>query len=65
MILEKPKLGPHFPQMREKLGSALGVSADRIHLKAKTNEGVDAIGRGEALAAYVIATLEQRESILA
>jgi 2-C-methyl-D-erythritol 2,4-cyclodiphosphate synthase len=58
VILEKPKLGPHFPRMREALAQALRVTADRIHLKAKTNEGVDAIGRGEAIAAYVVATLE-------
>jgi 2-C-methyl-D-erythritol 2,4-cyclodiphosphate synthase len=60
VITEKPKLGPHFPRMREALGRALGVSAEKIHLKAKTNEGVDAIGRGEAIAAHVIATLVQR-----
>ena len=58
VITEKPKLGPHFPKMREALARALRVSADRIHLKAKTNEGVDAIGRGEAIAAHVIATVE-------
>jgi len=60
VITEKPKLGPHFPKMREALAKALGVSADKIHLKAKTNEGVDAIGRGEALAAQVVATLSSR-----
>jgi len=60
VITEKPKLGPHFPKMREALGRALGVAADHIHLKAKTNEGVDAVGRGEAIAAYVVATLSQR-----
>ena len=60
VILEKPKLGPHFPKMREALARALGVSVDHIHLKAKTNEGVDAVGRGEAIAAYVVATLSQR-----
>jgi 2-C-methyl-D-erythritol 2,4-cyclodiphosphate synthase len=60
VITEKPKLGPHFPKMREALGRALGVSPEKIHLKAKTNEGVDAIGRGEAIAAHVIATLVQR-----
>jgi 2-C-methyl-D-erythritol 2,4-cyclodiphosphate synthase len=58
VILERPKLGPHFPKMREKLAKALSVTADRIHLKAKTNEGVDAVGHGEAIAAYVVATLE-------
>lgn len=57
VILEKPKLGPHFPKMREMLAKALGVPVDSIHLKAKTNEGVDAVGRGEAIAAHVIATL--------
>ncbi len=57
VITEKPKLGPHFPKMREALTRALGVPAEKIHLKAKTNEGVDAIGRGEAIAAHVVATL--------
>ena len=58
VITERPQLGPHFPKMRETLAKALSVTANRIHLKAKTNEGVDAIGRGEAIAAYVVATLE-------
>ena len=57
VILERPKLGPHFPKMREALAGALGVSTDKIHLKAKTNEGVDAVGRGEAIASHVIATI--------
>jgi 2-C-methyl-D-erythritol 2,4-cyclodiphosphate synthase len=43
--------------MRETLAKSLGVPAEKIHLKAKTNEGVDAIGRGEAIASYVVATL--------
>jgi 2-C-methyl-D-erythritol 2,4-cyclodiphosphate synthase len=60
VITEKPKLGPHFPKMREALAGALGVSTDHIHLKAKTNEGVDAVGHGEAIAAHVVATLSQR-----
>jgi 2-C-methyl-D-erythritol 2,4-cyclodiphosphate synthase len=57
VITEKPKLGPHFPKMRAALAGALGVTAETIHLKAKTNEGVDAIGRGEAIAAQVVATV--------
>ena len=60
VIAEKPKLGPHFPKMREALARGLRVPAAHIHLKAKTNEGVDAIGRGEAIAAHVIATLSVR-----
>ncbi len=58
VILEKPKLGPHFAAMRAALAGALGIAEGQINLKAKTNEGVDAIGRGEAIAAQAIATLE-------
>jgi 2-C-methyl-D-erythritol 2,4-cyclodiphosphate synthase len=57
VILEKPKLGPHFAKMQGIVAQALGVAAEKIHLKAKTNEGVDAIGRGEAIAAWVVATV--------
>src|SRR5260370_42517694 len=58
VIMEKPKLGPHFPAMRKALAESLGIPIERINLKAKTNEGVDAIGRGEAIAAQAIATLK-------
>ncbi len=60
VILERPKLGPHVPKMREALAKALNLSADKIHLKAKTNESVDAVGRGEAIACHAIATLSSR-----
>jgi 2-C-methyl-D-erythritol 2,4-cyclodiphosphate synthase len=58
VIAERPKLGPHFPAMRAALARALGIEPQRINLKAKTNEGVDAVGRGEAIAAQAIATLD-------
>ncbi len=58
VIAERPKLGPHFPAMRQILAVAVGVDPSRVHLKAKTNEGVDAVGRGEAIAAQAVATLE-------
>ena len=58
MICERPKLGPHFPAMRAALAKALGISIEQINLKAKTNEGIGEIGRGEAIAVHAIATLE-------
>jgi len=58
VICERPKLGPHFPAMREALAKSLGIHADQINLKAKTNEGMDAVGHGEAIAAHAIVTLE-------
>ena len=57
VITEKPKLGPHFPAMRAALAQTLVIPESAINLKAKTNEGVDAIGRGEAIAAYAVATI--------
>ena len=57
VVCERPKLGPHFPAMRAALAKALGIASGEINLKAKTNEGVDAIGRGEAIAAHAIVTL--------
>ena len=59
VIAEKPKLGPHFPAMREVLSRSLAIAPSMINLKAKTNETVDAIGRGEAIAAQAIATLDR------
>ncbi len=58
VIAERPKLGPHFPAMRQALAKALGVEPARINLKAKTHEGIGEIGRSEAIAAQAIATLE-------
>jgi 2-C-methyl-D-erythritol 2,4-cyclodiphosphate synthase len=58
VVCERPKLGPHFPAMRAALAKSLDVPPGRINLKAKTNEGVGEIGRGEAIAAHAIATLE-------
>jgi len=57
VILEKPKLAPHMGRIRHALASALGVDVDRVNVKAKTNEGVDAVGRGEAIAAHAVAVL--------
>ena len=58
VVAERPKLGPHFPAMREALAKSLGITVEQINLKAKTHEGLGEIGRGEALAAHVIATIE-------
>jgi 2-C-methyl-D-erythritol 2,4-cyclodiphosphate synthase len=58
VVAERPKLGPHFPNMRAAIAKALGISSEQINLKAKTHEGMGEIGRGEALAAHAIATIE-------
>lgn len=57
VVLERPKLAPHTAAIRERLAAALGVDVERVSVKGKTNEGVDAVGRGEALAAHAVAVL--------
>ena len=51
IITEKPKLAPYIPSMRDKLSEILNIDITKISIKAKTNEQLDAIGRGEAIAA--------------
>lgn len=58
VIAERPKLGPHFPSMRLAVARSLGISSEQVNLKAKTHEGLGEIGRGEAVAAQAIATIE-------
>lgn len=58
VVAERPRLGLHFPAMRDALAGALRISREMINLKAKTHEGIGEIGRGEAIAAHAIATLE-------
>lgn len=57
VMAERPKLRPHIEDMRARLASVLVIDIDRINVKAKTNEGLDSIGRGEAIAAQAIVIL--------
>ncbi len=57
VILERPKIKDAIEPMRQKLAAAIGTTVDRVSIKGKTNEGVDAIGRGEAIAAHAVALL--------
>jgi 2-C-methyl-D-erythritol 4-phosphate cytidylyltransferase / 2-C-methyl-D-erythritol 2,4-cyclodiphosphate synthase len=57
VILEQPKLAPHIDAMRASLAAVLGVGVAAVSVKGKTNEGVDAVGRGEAIAAHAVAVL--------
>jgi 2-C-methyl-D-erythritol 2,4-cyclodiphosphate synthase len=57
VILERPKIKDGIDEMRRRLADALGVDPSRVSVKGKTNEGVDAIGRGEAIAAHAVALL--------
>lgn len=57
VVLERPAVGPHAPEMRRRMAGVLGVGPERVSVKGKTNEGVDAVGRREAIAAHAVALL--------
>lgn len=57
IILESPRLEPHKAGMRSRLAEALGLDAVDVTVKAKTNEGLGWIGRGEGIACFAVATL--------
>ena len=57
IMLERPKLREHVQAMREALAGALSVDSSCISVKAKTGEGLDAVGRGEAVTAQAIVLL--------
>ncbi len=57
IVLERPKLAPHIDEMRRRVADVLGVGIEAVSVKGKTNEGVDAVGRGEAIAAHAVAVL--------
>jgi 2-C-methyl-D-erythritol 2,4-cyclodiphosphate synthase len=54
IVAERPRLTPHLPAMKKVLGEALGLSVDRIGLKAATSEGLGALGRGDGIAAMAV-----------
>jgi len=56
---EEPRLASHRHAMRSRVADLLGTPIDNVSIKAKTNEGLDAIGRGEAIAATAVVLLQE------
>jgi len=61
LILEKPRIAPFVPQMRENIASALGIPVDRISVKATTSERLGFTGRKEGILAQAVALVERAE----
>jgi 2-C-methyl-D-erythritol 2,4-cyclodiphosphate synthase len=60
LVAEKPKIAPHLDAMKAALAASLGLPVDAIGVKATTNEGVDQIGQGLAIAAHAVALIGRR-----
>jgi 2-C-methyl-D-erythritol 2,4-cyclodiphosphate synthase len=59
VIAQKPKLAGYLPAMREKMASVLGISADRVNVKATTEEKMGFTGRGEGISAHAVCLLRE------
>ena len=59
VIAERPRLAPYIPAMRERIAEALGIPIERVSVKAKTNEQMGWIGRGEGIACLAVVLLER------
>ena len=59
VIAEKPKIYPQLAAMKAALAASTGLPVSAVGLKATTNEGIDEIGRGLAIAAHAVALIER------
>lgn len=60
VILERPKVKPIKDRLRENIAGLLGVGVDRVNVKGKTHEKVDAVGEGRAIEVHVVALLKRK-----
>lgn len=58
LIAQAPRVSAYADAMREQLAAGLGVDVGCVNVKATTNEGMDAIGRKEGLAAHAVVLLQ-------
>ena len=59
VLAQRPKLAPYISIMREKLAGAMGIPADRVSVKATTEEGLGFTGAGEGIAAHAVALIKE------
>ena len=61
IVLEKPKLAPYLDGMAANIAAVLGIPAQRVSVKAKTNEGMGLVGAAEGAAAFAVVILQEGE----
>lgn len=63
VVCERPRLAPYVGEIRERIASVAEIALERVSVKAKTNEGLDAVGHGLAIAAQAIVLLAENPSL--
>ena len=59
IVAQAPKLAPHIPAMRERIGAALALAADAVNVKAKTAERMGPVGEGRSIEAHAVCLLQR------
>ncbi|MCI9156100.1 MAG: 2-C-methyl-D-erythritol 2,4-cyclodiphosphate synthase [Lawsonibacter sp.] len=59
ILAQQPKLAPHIPTMRDNLARVMGISTDRVNIKATTEEGLGFTGSEEGMAAHAVCLLNK------
>lgn len=62
LLAEAPRLGPYKNRMRAKMARVLGIPVERVSVKAKTNEGMGFVGRGEGVAVMAVCSLTEKKA---
>jgi 2-C-methyl-D-erythritol 2,4-cyclodiphosphate synthase len=60
VLAESPRLGPHKLAMANRIAGLLGLAADAVSVKAKTNETMGFVGRGEGIATFAVVCMERQ-----
>jgi len=58
VLAERPKISPYVERMKENISSTLKIKKEKINIKAKTNEGLGFIGKGEGIASLAVVSLK-------
>jgi 2-C-methyl-D-erythritol 2,4-cyclodiphosphate synthase len=61
VIAQAPALAPHLDAMRAQIAQALGAPVEAVSVKAKSTDGLGAIGRGDGIAAQAVVVLQRRQ----
>ncbi len=61
VVLESPRLAEFVPLMVARIASVLAIEQSRVNVKAKTNEKMGFIGRGEGIAAFAVVTVKEKK----
>lgn len=59
IALQKPKINPHIPEMKNVLAEVMSVSSSQVSIKATTTEKLSFVGREEGVSAYAVALIQK------